>query len=167
MTTMRSLITSVFLALLPVPTHAGDKPVYPEYQCNIPKGMPNTIRLHGKDEVIEDRDMHAIYREYHAIGWHLMMRHYMKRGNTYYKPPISQEFGVMTRAREIGVAEAKAALLKLELTSSDREGIRKMLRVHYRKNGSEQDAAGQPATRSESQSEGNQTHQPESEGRSR
>jgi hypothetical protein len=140
---MRSLVTSVLLILLPAPTHGGDKPVYPEYQCNIPEGMPKTITLHGKDEVIEERDKHAIYREYHADGWHQMMRHYMKRGNTNFKARIPQEFGIMTRAREIGVAEAKAAVLKLELTISDREGIQKMqkmLREYYRKADSEQAA---------------------------
>ncbi len=84
-----------------------------------------------------------------------MMQHYMKKGNTRYSPEQGQEWEIMIFAREVGAAEAKIAILKMELTGSEREGnrelIRKLLRMRYQsekaKTKSEPAGADQPATK--------------------
>jgi hypothetical protein len=72
----------------------------PEYRCEIPPGLAVDTVLTGKDGSEGHHDGHAIYRRFHAEGWHGMMLHYMRKGNARYSPEQGQEWEIMIFAWE-------------------------------------------------------------------
>lgn len=110
---------------------AEQAPSLPEYHCDVPAGLKSQITLEPKHDEPTKADAHAIYREYHALGWHGMMRLYLRQGSTFipdYEP--AQKFPLMTKARDIGESEAKAVLLKLEIAIG-RDALIGLLSARY------------------------------------
>ena len=86
------------------------------YRCEVPDGLARDITLHEKDGIQRSADKHAIYRTSHERGWFWVVHGYINNNGRFPKEPLAgQEFGIMTTARKIGILEATAAIMKLEL----------------------------------------------------
>ncbi len=78
------------------------------------------------------------------------MDHYAQAGDFNYRPEQKQEYGISYKAREIGAAEAKTLLMKLELVMHQPE-IKQLIQQYYMNHAksqeSEQPGAAQAATK--------------------
>lgn len=141
---------------------AADPLVEIEYSCEVPKDLRKDILLHHKDNSTERRDAHAIYKRCHSEGWHGMMAHYARTGNTIFDPFGVQEWGIMTMARGIGISEARTLILKAELVFGEKK-LRAALnekKTDKRTTPSAQGGADQPATAPDSKSQGKEESEP-------
>lgn len=90
-----------------------------KYSCKVPVGLKKEIRLQQKSGEVKIADAHEIYKEYHAKGWHELLQYYLDEDNVdmdYLHPAL---WGIYTHSERIGILEAKAIILRLELTSDD------------------------------------------------
>jgi hypothetical protein len=90
-----------------------------EYKCELPDGLKHYIRLWEKNDILPPlrrKDAWEIYRGSYQDGWFWVVHGYIEHNGRFAEsPPIMQEWGIMTRCREIGIHEATAAIEKLEL----------------------------------------------------
>jgi len=141
---MKTLLSIALLLLTCGITMAEDAPVY-TYTCEIPKGLKKETVLHYNSGRKERADAHEIYRSYHRQGWLLMVEHYLKTGTMRYigREDI-QEMGIHTMSRDLGVAEAKVLLLKLELVMTPEEitrGLKSEVASLHKKKAAEEKSA--------------------------
>jgi len=102
-----------------------------EYQCEIPRQLPLQLKLEDKERRQTQVDAHDIYRTGHKQGWYWVVHGYITSGGKFPKKPVSvQEWAIESTARDIGVQEAKAAILKLQLTH-DQDVVVTALKKQY------------------------------------
>jgi len=89
-----------------------------KYNCLVPAGLKPKLEVRQKDGTITLEDAHALYRTNHSEGWYAVFNRYAKTGLTESQglyPLPRQEIRFTAVAREIGAADAKALLLKMDL----------------------------------------------------